>query len=311
MAGKTNGEFNFFKSIYFVQAAVAFLLLLLLAITPYQSSNQFVDITILGFKIFVFSSLALSYIIFFIGALGLIVADYLINEPDDPAGEVFDTATADVGKHYLLQNLGVPLYYCVIISVVLGAAYGLYLADSVYTNKQAYFFVPNFFSASPLQGVGAEQYNAVVSSFGVANPEEAIFVGIMGMLLWSLARLAGRYLGFHPLNFSFLLATLLIVALFNGYLVAFIFHAFVYGSQGYAFENAQRYFQIDTFATGATGTIFGGIIAHTIHNFAVKTARVTGSYQVLGGAFPSGFTFLNETDGQAGAYSVITVPVEK
>lgn len=308
---KENPELNPFKTLYFVNVAVAFLLLVLLAITPYQSSNQFVDITILGFKIFAFSSLALSYLIFFVAALALVIADFMINEPDNPAGELFDIATVDEGHHYLLQRMGLSLEQCVAVAVVLGLAYGLFLANNVYVQHKAFFFVPSFFSASPLQGISSATYDGLVSSYGVANVEELLFVGSMGMLLWSLARHIAARLGLHPLNWGVLIGTFLIVVLLNGYIAAFVFHAFVYGSKGYAFEDAQNYFSLSTAVAAGTGTIVGGIIAHSIHNYAVKTAKVQGSYQIFQGGLPSGFAFLPDNATGGGQYSVLIVPVEK
>jgi len=253
-------EFNPLKIVAILKFAVSVFLLALLLVTPASSHVAWI------------------YAWIFIACVLLLLIDWFFH--DFPYSELFNTVTVEEGNEFLLQSLGVSARTCLILSIVAGIIWGIYYASAILLTGKPFLFVPDMFQLMPITyTIDAKTYNAIQSSWAVADVEELLFCGILFPTLWSIiATLISK--NKNPLA---LYSAMFIAMILTGYVASFVFHSFSgqYQANLYAFDSAFWHFTISSGFVGVTGNNFAGFIAHAIHNFAVKIGTVYGTYSAI------------------------------
>ncbi len=258
-------EWNVWKGVWLLNAAVTFFLLMLLWLSPTHTPA------------------AEAYGWFFLGFMGFFIVDLLILD-SLPLGFVFKTITAnspseEAGTRHPLQWI-MPVTAVIIISVLIGAIWGGFYWYEITFQKKLFISVPNLFSTMPLtSAITAQTFDILISSVAVATVEESIWTGLMFPILWGII-----FLGLFkilPEKKSAIIVSLIIAALFSGYLASNIFHSFVYSSQYYQYADAQQHFTLAALAAGITGNTYSSTISHGLHNFFAKLQYTSGTYSIL------------------------------
>ncbi|MFA6035353.1 MAG: hypothetical protein WC759_00150 [Candidatus Micrarchaeia archaeon] len=270
--------------------------------------NPFADINVLRgifLVLFIFPTIMLLFLLYlnplhnnlamvyswgFIVAVFAVILDLLVKSVSSELSEVFSTATMEFNpRKYLLQAF-FPIQYIFVASLVLGLIWGAVYYQGVTREYRAFMFVPDFFSAAPTplgSLLSAQDYDAISTSLPVATTEELFWTGVMFPTLYGMALLISAAL--IPRNqLLAIIIALLVAAPLNGAVAAYVFHSFAYGSIQYAYVDAWQHFTQGAFITGLTGNIMAPIIAHAIHNYAVKVTLTRGTYQALEAYFGPG-----------------------
>ena len=152
-------EANFFKTIYFSNLGIAFLLASLLLLSPAHNL------------------LAEYYLYMMLIGMGLVGIDILLF--GFPFSELFfNTITSDEDpapkgeKMFFLQNF-FDMKTVLIIAVLIGIVLSSFYAYSIVVERTTYIAVPRLFSTAPVN-FSAKAFDAWGASFIVANAEESL-----------------------------------------------------------------------------------------------------------------------------------------
>jgi hypothetical protein len=274
-------ELNSFKLFFFSNLVVVMGLLVLLILTPSSTGAEVLAIGALSIKM----SLGVAYFLFFLACLAMIMFDLVLKENETP----IDTITVDESPRFPLQRL-LGFEGAAAASVVLGLLMAWWYYSSIAVEKKMFIFVPSFFAVSPLAstlGVSAKVYDVVMSAVTVSFIEELLFAGIFFVFIWRVLDYAVSVFGFDAQRLEVNVTTLFAAAIILGLTASLAFHSFAPNYNAYSFEDCARHFTMTSLIAGSTGNIYGGIIAHAIHNYAAKTFVSQGSYQVLYEFFPT------------------------
>ena len=260
-----NVEWSFWKGLWILNAIFTFFLIMILWLNPVHTPQ------------------AEAYGWFFIGFLGFFIVDLLILD-SLPLGHTIKTITAnapseETGARHPLQWV-MPVGAVMLIAVLVGVVWGGFYFYEITFKQKLFISVPNLFSTQPFTtAITAREFDILETGWMVATVEESVWVGglfsfLMGLIFIPVHKII-------PSQRAALIAAIIIAALLNGYLVANVFHSFIYSQNLYAYANAQQHFTLSSIAAGVTGTTITGIIAHAIHNGAAKLSYVSGTYSVL------------------------------
>lgn len=258
-------EWNVYKGLWLLNAIFVFFLIMVMWLNPIHTAQ------------------AEAYGFFFVGFFGLVIVDLLILD-SLPLGNVIKTITAnapnDKGESRHPMQWFFPIGLVMLFSVVLGLVWGGLYAYEITFNQKIFISVPNLFSTQPFtQLISAQLFDIIETGWMVATVEESIWSGLLFPVIWGVIFLG--IIRVLPEQRLALVASLIIAALLTGFLVANVFHAFVYQGNLYAYADAQQHFTISALVTGFTGTTAASIISHAIHNGVAKAQFVGGTYSVL------------------------------
>ncbi len=264
-----NPELNIFKVFFLFNVVITIALLVLLYLTP--SHTKMGEI----------------YAWWFLATLMMVIVDIIFVNIFKWSGiefaDIIDTITTeDNPNKFLLQMLGFPLHYTIIIAIIIGVIWGSFYGYSVSVENKVYISVPNLLTASPVPfayAITAQQFDALQSSITVSNVEEIFFTGLIFPIVWFLIFLMAFFFTREPKSAAVI--SMFIAALLMGSIASFIYHSFVYGGNLYAYASGQEHFTFAALTAGITGTIIPSLISHAMHNYFVKTSRVFGTYSTL------------------------------
>ena len=255
-------EFSPFKILFLLNGVFVFFLIVLLFLHPSHTRQA----EIYGW--------------FFVGFAAFLAIDLLLS--GFPYSEIIDTITFEVNEErFPLQKIaGGSIHLFFIGALAIGLLWGGIYAYNVTTQQKAFITVPNLFTVQPLTaGITQEVFDIIETSWMVATVEESIWSGLMFPIIWAV--LFAVSLPIVKNEKAALILSLLIASMLSGYLVAFVFHSFVFEGNVFAFAAVQNHFTTSALLTGVTGTTMPSIIAHAIHNASAKIALRRGTFEAI------------------------------
>lgn len=180
-------------------------------------------------------------------------------------------------KRFLLQNI-FTFDQAAFASIILGILLGAFYTATVLAQRTPFIAIPNFFSIAPIF-IPIQLFDVYMTSFVVGITEELVWVGVMFPLIWNGFKFFTKiYIGDETLAN---LISMVPAAIATGLIASLLFHSFVFQANQFAFFSTAVHFSTSALIAGTTGFIFGGTIAHIIHNAVAKISLQAGQFSVV------------------------------
>ncbi len=254
-------DINIWQSRYFIILGIVVISLILLLLAPF--ANQ----------------LAQTYFFFLIAGVVIMMGSFSFGGINSPFGFFVIVAEEDASpeKRFLLQNF-LSFDQAAFASIILGILLGIFYTATVLAQRTPFIAIPNFFSIAPIF-IPIQLFDVYMTSFVVGVAEELVWVGVMFPLIWNgFKSVVKIYIGDETLSN---IVSLIPAALATGLIASLLFHAFVFQANQFAFFTTTVHFTTSALIAGTTGFIFGGTIAHIIHNAVAKVSLQAGQFAVV------------------------------